>query len=207
MYKNHIDANPNLYISIWEINDDFMMTNNLYQKLDSSIYIKYKGGDWRVIDRSFLGKYSVDGPEYPVFSPDKDKVWFYFFYTVIPDTVINGREMYKFLISYNIYKDTTSVAEETEGFPTVLPTKLYPNPAKRMVTVNFFLNPNYREKVKFEIYDYMGCKIKELDGSYSYNASEAFGSKQIDVEDISTGIYYLVIDNGSEKRSIGFAVE
>jgi hypothetical protein len=76
-----------------------------------------------------------------------------------------------------------------------------------MVTVNFFLNPNYREKVKFEIYDYMGCKIKELDGSYSYNASEAFGSKQIDVEDISTGIYYLVIDNGSEKRSIGFAVE
>ncbi len=100
----------------------------------------------------------------------------------------------------------TSV-EETELMPTLQTTRLYPNPTKRTATVRFFLNPNFRKEVKFDIYDYMGNKIKSLDSEYSYDASIAFGTKTIDVVGMHTGAYYLVIDNGNEKSSIGFIVE
>jgi hypothetical protein len=91
--------------------------------------------------------------------------------------------------------------------PTVQATKIYPNPTKKTATVRFFLNPNFRDNVKFEIYDYMGRKVKSLDNTYSYDQRTAFGTKTIDVVGIETGAYYLVIDNGNEKRSIGFLVE
>ncbi len=100
----------------------------------------------------------------------------------------------------------TSV-EETESIPTLQTTRLYPNPTKRTATVRFFLNPNFRKEVKFDIYDYMGNKVKSLDSEYSYDASIAFGTKTIDVVGMHTGAYYLVIDNGNEKSSIGFIVE
>jgi hypothetical protein len=53
----------------------------------------------------------------------------------------------------------------------------------------------------------MGRKVKALDNTYSYDQRTAFGTKTIDVVGIETGAYYLVIDNGNEKRSIGFLVE
>ncbi len=110
------------------------------------------------------------------------------------------------IIKFDPLAPGTSV-EEAESMPTLQTTRLYPNPTKRTATVRFFLNPNFRKEVKFDIYDYMGNKVKSLDSEYSYDASIAFGTKTIDVVGMHTGAYYLVIDNGNEKSSIGFIVE
>lgn len=97
--------------------------------------------------------------------------------------------------------------EVVEGQPTIIVGKPYPNPAKTFARIEFFIHPHTKAEAKFTIYNYMGAVVKKLNNEFDYNTQTAIGSKMIDVETLKTGVYYLVIDNGTEQRAIGFAVE
>ncbi len=163
--------------------------NWYYKEPDDSLYHKID------VDTTLITGFAS------VFVDKEDMLWA----SVVYYNDEENREEVGF-IKFDPLAPGTSV-EETESMPTLQTTRLYPNPTKRTATVRFFLNPNFRKEVKFDIYDYMGNKIKSLDSEYSYDASIAFGTKTIDVVGMHTGAYYLVIDNGNEKSSIGFIVE
>ncbi len=183
----------------------YISKNATMSKYD--LYIHYSNGKWATKHIYAETQQNVDNlsaVSSPRVSPDTKRWWVYGLLET-PYVDSNGKEYLKFVRSYDM--DPGSSIEETEAMPTALLTKVYPNPSNRTISIEFFLHPNFREDVTFEIYDYMGRKIKDLDNSYDYSAVEAWGKKTINVESMSTGIYYLVLDNGNEKRSIGFAVE
>lgn len=107
------------------------------------------------------------------------------------------------VISFDPLADTTAV----ESMPTLIALKPAPNPAKTYTKIKFFIHPHTKDKAKFKIYNYSGVLIKELDNDFDYNSQTAIATKTIDVETLKTGVYYLIIDNGTEKRGVGFAVE
>ncbi len=205
------DTVTNFQVALRYVCDEYKLYSyyNIAYKIMSTtnLYIHFANGDWKRIDPYDVMKqdidslFSISGPRV---SSDNKKLWFY---GRILGGVIDsaGNTCRQFVRSYDM--DPGSSIEETETMPTALLTKVYPNPSNRTISIEFFLHPNFRENVTFEIYDYMGRKIKDLDNSYDYSAVEAWGKKTINVESMSTGIYYLVLDNGNEKRSIGFAVE
>ncbi len=209
MYQNHkADTNYvrayleeiNEKFTLYDVNIDFNPdgpgdTYGLYYILDSL-------GNWTFIDKNEPVGEQMAGP---FISPDKERIWFYYYNK---DGFIreDGVECWNYIVSYEVYAEPDDV-EETDILHTLLPAKIYPNPAKKNITAEFFLNPHFRDKVEFAIYDYMGRKIKDLDSEYSYDKKEGWAIKSFNLEGISTGIYFLVIDNGTEKRSLGFAVD
>ncbi len=94
-----------------------------------------------------------------------------------------------------------------EAFPSIVPIKVFPNPAKTYTNVKFYLKPSTRASVDFTIYNYMGQLIKNLDDDIEYDPNSGFATKRINTISLKTGIYYLVVDNEVEKRMFGFAVE
>ncbi len=206
LYLNNIEEKSNMVINIKEVNEDYMLFLGIDVHRDSSLYIRYNNTNkWELINLSPDEECDLVSRLNIHLTPDKTRLWFYFRWWT-PVEGDDGKKYSHFLRSYDIYASPDNV-EETEALPTLYPTKVYPNPAKRSINVDFFIHPDFSQKVKFQIYNYMGIIIKDLDGSYTYNAQTAFGKKQIDIENLHHGIYYFVIDNGSEKRSIGFAVE
>ncbi len=113
---------------------------------------------------------------------------------------VDGKSYYK---AMEYFPDGTSV----EAFPTIVPIKVYPNPAKTYTNVKFYLKPSTRSKVKFDIYNYMGQVVKSLDKEFEYDEYRGFAIKRINTLGMKTGVYYLVVDNGVQKRMFGFAVE
>ncbi len=111
----------------------------------------------------------------------------------------NGKTYYK---AVEYFPEGNSI----EAFPTIVPINVYPNPATTYTNVKFYLKPSTRSKVKFKIYNYMGQLIKELDNEMEYDESTAFAIKRINTLNMKTGMYYLLVDNDSQKRLFGFAV-
>ncbi len=101
------------------------------------------------------------------------------------------------------YPDETGV----EGLPTILAKQVYPNPSKVQTKVEFYVHPDRIDKLSFTIYNYMGEEIDRISTEIDYDYSSFYATKTIDATKYSTGIYYLLIDNGIEKRLVGFAIE
>ncbi len=115
----------------------------------------------------------------------------------------HSKSYYTGVICFDPFGETDVI----EGLPSIITLGAAPNPASSYTKVQFYLRPSTKDKANFKIYNYTGELIKTLDNSFDYDPNEAIATKRINVEDLNTGIYYLVIDNGSEKRTIGFAVE
>lgn len=132
---------------------------------------------------------------------DDGKIWFKVKY--YPGG--NRDQIYQVgVISFDPLAPDTDIIEAQ---PTVITGKPAPNPAKTFTTIEFYIHPHTKAKAEFKIYNYSGVLIKELDNDFDYNSQTAIARKRIDVESLKTGIYYLVIDNKTEKRAVGFAVE
>ncbi len=206
MYTDNIKLNPELKINIWEANDRYMLAYNTNCSRSNLLYIKFKDKEWEKIPMDKFSKYMKMGPPNLILTPEKDRLWFGFISATQPDTTINDIPYHYFLTSYDIFEEPDAI-EDTDQFTSLNHTKLYPNPTKKYINLEFSTRPNLRDKMKFEIYDYMGRKVKELDASYAYNTGEDLGIKQIDVEEINSGIYFLLIDNGRDKSCIRFVIE
>jgi hypothetical protein len=125
-------------------NDSPRFIDIYYKKTEDSIYHKVD------VDTNVVKSF------YLVFPDKKDVLWAVVSYDDIDDNPhVNSRGF----IRFDPLAPGTSV-EETKSMPTVQATKIYPNPTKKTATVRFFLNPNFRDNVKFEIYDYMGSVLK-----------------------------------------------
>lgn len=89
---------------------------------------------------------------------------------------------------------------------TNITSKLYPNPAKRAVTLEYCMDKHFSGDVYFTVYDCSGRKIRSLGGEF-VSAGASKMTKQFDVSSYASGSYYVVIDNGIEKQSVSFVVE
>ncbi len=160
-------------------------------------YFKPPNGDWKRLpfpDSVSISRYS---------EVDKNNVWWY--YSVIKEEYREEGKSIFAAIPLDPY-DETSI-EETEAMPTIVPISTRPNPAVNYTEVRFYINPHTTNNVSFKLYDYLGNLIQNMDNSFTYDKTTAFASKRINVTGIKRGVYYLVIDNETEKQSIGFVVE
>ncbi len=138
-------------------------------------------------------------------------------FTRVWDVTRSGRNSNWFRGYYGNYNDSDAAYKVVEHFPdgtglegappTLLPINVYPNPSKTYTNVKFYLQPSTKASLKCSIYNYMGSLIAELDNEIEYDETTGFATKRIETGSLNTGIYYLLVDNGSEKRLFGFAVE
>ncbi len=160
-------------------------------------YMKKSGENWQNI--ALPKKHDISG--YLHLDVD-NTLWGYA--RIKPEYLENPDYKYA-CVRFNPYADTTSIAD-TELF-TIYPVKTVPNPARTTSEIKFYLDPRTADKVNFKIYNYSGMLINELNNSYHLNKNTGMASKIINVESLSPGVYYLVVDNDVEKRAIGFVVE
>ena len=98
--------------------------------------------------------------------------------------------------------ETSSVENDRyrRGLPDVWLRKAYPNPAFDRTRVEFFLYPGVSDEINIELYNVMGCHIRNLNEYFSYDAFSAEGVVDFPVSDLQTGIYLVTISAGKNKR-------
>jgi hypothetical protein len=111
---------------------------------------------------------------------------------------------YRGIIAYDPFATDTDVVE---SIPSLVTFNAIPNPAQTYTDVSFYLHPESKGKTSFSIYNYIGELVSKLDNNFEYDPTTAIALKRINTMDMKKGIYYLVIDNGIEKKSQGFVVE
>ena len=95
--------------------------------------------------------------------------------------------------------EPTTVKNSTESGPASLfVTEVYPNPSGGLVNVRYGSDVSNSGKIKMFITNVMGQRIKEFDHRGSYNNSTGYGTAILDVSDIATGSYQLVITDGNK---------
>ena len=85
--------------------------------------------------------------------------------------------------------------------------KLYPNPARDRIRVDFGVEPVNLSSTKLEIYDYLGRLALETNPEVEYNSSTGRGTMTCDISKLHTGFYIAVLTNGKYKRSTPLFVE
>lgn len=85
-------------------------------------------------------------------------------------------------------------------------TKVYPNPAKTNVSIDFIVEPENLPNLKVELYNLTGILQSKLDYSVDYNNSNGQGTINCNIENISNGYYIITIDNGKRKIAKPFIV-
>ncbi len=85
-------------------------------------------------------------------------------------------------------------------------TKVYPNPAKTNVSIDFIVEPENLPNVTLELYNLTGILQSKLDYNVDYNDSNGQGTLNCNIENIPNGYYIIVIDNGKRKVAKPFIV-
>jgi hypothetical protein len=94
--------------------------------------------------------------------------------------------------------EPTSVINNNEiGNASLFISEIYPNPSGGLVNVRYGSDVSNSGKIKMFITNVMGQRIKEFDHNGSYNISTGYGTSILDVSDIATGSYQLVITDGN----------
>jgi len=84
--------------------------------------------------------------------------------------------------------------------PDIYIRKLYPNPASTKMTAELMIFPEEIHKVKIEVFNYLGMKVKDLTDLVNVNLSTADAALEFNVDDLDNGIYYFTMSKGREKR-------
>ncbi len=125
----------------------------------------------------------------------------------IPEGVISEVEWLK-RINENIAKiknmDYLSSQDEIIYINSV--NKIYPNPAKSNISIDFIVEPENLPYIKVELYNLTGILQSKLDYSVDYNNSNGQGTINCNIENIPNGYYIIVIDNGKRKVAKPFIV-
>ncbi len=119
-------------------------------------------------------------------------------------TLTNGKTYIPFDLGKGVISFPTSVEAPTKW---LFMNKLYPNPAKNAVKVDFSVEPINLPKTKVLIYDYMGRIVRELSPTIDYNQTTGVGTMNCDINGIPTGYYILSITNSKYSKSMPLLVE
>lgn len=163
-------------------------TCNLY-KFDSS-------GSWSVIE---VPKFPTAVDEwcykYQIECVQNKKIW------------ISAEHFNRYFLhnSYGFYifntDTTTSVVEkgdfELQNLPDISIRNLYPNPSNQNVTVDFFLEPNFRNNCQISLCNTLGIKVKDLTEKIEYDSYNKKASLTFSVSGLPAGAYIVVISAGS----------
>lgn len=96
----------------------------------------------------------------------------------------------------NIIVDSTAFTPTLEAPPLSIGRfEVFPNPIKSHCTLDFDLEEN--EKLDVQIFDYQGILQKNVSTQNSFSAGK--NQLEIDMSDLSTGIYFIKLSN--EKRA------
>ncbi len=189
---NHPDAD----ISVWDISD----LNNPVRVDDvadpnSTPHNLYVIGDYAYVSHYTAGfkVFDISDPSQLVLADEYDTN------TATGEGFAGAFGVYPSPITGNIYinddagifvfgfSELLGVDEET-----INNFSLYPNPATEIITINspeFTLN-------EIELFDVLGQSIQSLNGL------NAIGSYQLDLTDLSAGVYFVRINNAQTKRVI-----
>jgi hypothetical protein len=85
--------------------------------------------------------------------------------------------------------------------------KLYPNPAKDKINIDFGVEPINLNNTKVEIYDYLGRSAAELNPEVIYDSNTGRGTMTCDISKLRSGYYITVLTNGKYSRSMPLFVE
>ncbi len=85
-------------------------------------------------------------------------------------------------------------------------SKVYPNPAKTNVSIDFIVEPENLPNISVELYNLTGIIKSKLDYNVDYNDSNGQGTLNCNIENIPNGYYIIVIDNGKHKVAKPFIV-
>ncbi len=122
-------------------------------------------------------------------------------FTLVKDTKdTNNKKLYiSASIGFYIYDpDPTSVRNSSEtGLASLYITEVYPNPSGGLLNVEYAADLSNSGKVKMFVTNVMGQSVKEFDNLGSYNISTGYGTSILDVSDIASGSYQLVITDGN----------
>ncbi len=114
---------------------------------------------------------------------------------VIPDISDQG--------GFYIFKQPSSVETPLN---VLFVNRVYPNPAKTNVAIDFMVEPENMPNIKVELYNLTGVLQSKLDYSDDYNNSNGQGTLNCNIENIPNGYYIIVIDNGKRKIAKPFIV-
>lgn len=92
-----------------------------------------------------------------------------------------------------------SQSKEKDG--TTYTLKSYPNPFKEEVEISIKNENSNNQKIKLEIFDLVGRKIKEWNLNVEKDTSIRWNGMSSDGKLISSGIYVLRLQNGNETIS------
>ena len=84
--------------------------------------------------------------------------------------------------------------------------KVYPNPAKINVYIDFMVELENLPNISVELYNLTGILQAKLDYNVDYNYSNEQGTLNCNIENIPNGYYIIVIDNGKRKIAKPFIV-
>ncbi len=84
--------------------------------------------------------------------------------------------------------------------------KVYPNPARQNVSIDFIVEPENLPNISVELYNLTGILQSKLDYNVDYNDSNGQGTLNCNIENIPNGYYIIVIDNGKRKEAKPFIV-
>jgi hypothetical protein len=192
-YKTYVDSEGNLLLEFFA---NYDCKGNIFFSLESN---KEGFTLYKIDEKREISEFKLDGfvQVFDVTRTGRNSNWIRGFIGDFED----GTQTFKVV---EHFPDGTGV----EGAPpTLLPINVYPNPSKSYTNVKFYLQPSTKASLKCSIYNYMGSLIAELDNEIEYDETTGFATKRIETGSLNTGIYYLLVDNGSEKRLFGFAVE
>jgi hypothetical protein len=100
----------------------------------------------------------------------------------------------------NYYFDTeTSVIEKVEIFNNLYVDKMYPNPCNDHISLEIMLNPHKKDNLSFSIINYLGQEILSPEYTNEYDATTGYAYIEITLDNLPSGYYYILIDNGSDK--------
>jgi hypothetical protein len=159
----------------------------------SSLYYKSKDSNTYTYLERKNPPYSYIGSLFKV-TPDS-LMWFGVI--IYPDGN-QAAPAYRGIIAYDPFATDTDVVE---SIPSLVTFNAIPNPAQTYTDVSFYLHPESKGKTSFSIYNYIGELVSKLDNNFEYDPTTAIALKRINTMDMKKGIYYLVIDNGIEKKS------
>ncbi len=85
--------------------------------------------------------------------------------------------------------------------------KLYPNPARNKINIDFGVEPINLNNTKVEIYDYLGRSAVELNPELNYDSGTGRGTFTCDISNLRSGYYITVLTNGKYTRSMPLFVK
>lgn len=173
-----IDTNSNMYILYEEFKN----------QATDSLYIRYADGSCSAV--------SIPKGYERMFFDDKGKIWI----------CGSGTNYLGKAVLYDPYSQTTSVVEYGSYLPTLHPREVFPNPASSKVTAKFWGTSKYVNSMTVGLYNSNGIKLKDLDEYVVYDKSTEKGSMEFNVNDIPSGVYYILYTAKDIKKLQGLII-